>query len=158
MARFMRKGITKFFWVPTIADAGLTPTAAEVNAGDDITPDVRTVNGFNFSNQPIDTPDMEDTFTSQIPGEDDADDSNIELYEDNTDTTIHDALPKDDTGYMCIFYAGIAGATPAAADSCDVWPATVSANTRRYTVDNEAAMYQVDFAITATPAFEQALT
>jgi len=156
--RFMRKGTTKFFWVPTIADSGLIPTTAEVNAGVDVTPEISEVNGFSFTNNPIQTPDMDTRFVSQIPGEDTTEDSSLVFYQRKGTDAIRAALPKDDVGYMVIFYSGIAGATPAIGDDADVWPATVSSNAKTYTAGNEAAMYRVAFALTEEPAFEVTLT
>lgn len=150
--RFMRKGTTKFWFVPAIASGTLAPTVAEVNAGVNITTDVATVGGFSFANSPIKTPDMDTTFTKEIGGEDVAEDSSMDMYERDNSTTIHDALQKGDTGYMVIFYKGYAGASPAAADKVDVWPCSVTSNSRLYTADNQAAMYRVKFSITDEPA------
>lgn len=152
-ARFMRRGITKFWFVPTITAGTHIPTAAEVNAGVNVTLQVSEVNGFNFANSPITTPNMNDRFTPQITGEDTAADSNLTLYQLRGGTdTVYAALPKDTAGYMVIFYNGIAGATPAAADKCDVWPATISSRSKMYSAGNEAATYQVVFSITDPPA------
>lgn len=155
--RFMRKGTAKVFFVPTIASPP-TVTAAAVNAGTNLTPEIAEMNGFTFSNNPIMTPDMDSRFVTQVPGEDTAEASNLVLYElaGGTDT-IKAALVKDATGYIVIFPTGIAGATPAAADKAEVWPVTISSNVRRYTAGNEAAQYQANFAVTDQP-FEATLT
>lgn len=156
--RFMRKGTTKFFFVPTIASATLIPTAAEVIAGTNITPAMNEVNGFNFSNDTIETRDMDTTFVGNIPGEDTAEDSNLVFYEDKTTNPIKTALAKGTSGFVVIFFAGIAGAAPAAGDDADVWPVIVAANTRQYTAANEAAMWRADFATSAEPKFDRTLT
>lgn len=158
MPRFMRRGITKFFWIPT-ATSSTVVTAAQVNAGVNVTPQIAEVSGFNFANSPITTPNMEEEFTPQIPGEDTAADSSITFYEIRGATdTIHDAQPKGDTGYMVIFFGGIAGSTPAAGDDADVWPATVGSNSRGYSAGNEAATYVVNYSITAPPGEDVNLT
>lgn len=150
MARFMRKGTTKFYFVPTIA-ALAAPTVAEVTAGTHLSPQMAEVNGFTFSNSPIQTPDMNSRFVSQIPGEDSTDESSIVFYEDKSTNPIRTALAKDTNGFIVIFSGGLAGATPAASDKCEVWPVTVSSNARRYTADNSAAQYEVKFATTSPP-------
>lgn len=150
----MRKGITRFYFVPTIADAGLVPTVAEITAGTRLDAQLAEVNGFNFENNPIQTPDMSTPFVSNIPGEDAAEDSSLTFYEDDTSNPISAALAKGTTGYVVIFPRGIAGASPAIADECDVWPIQVSSNSKQYTADNEAAKYMVKFANTAEPADE----
>jgi hypothetical protein len=151
VARFMRKGKAKFYFVPTIVTKA-TPTVAEMTAGTNLSPQVAAVTGFEFANSPIQVPDFANTFTSQIAGEDTAADSNMEFYELTGGTdTVHDALPKGTAGYIVIFYAGTAGASPANADKCEVWPVVVSSNARMYTADNEAAKYRVNYSITDTP-------
>lgn len=158
--RFMRKGTTKLFLVPTIASATLIPTAVEVNAGTNATPDLNEINGFNFSNDTIETRDMDTTFVGNIPGEDTAEDSNLVFYEHKAyaSNPIKTAMAKGTTGFIVIFFAGIAGATPAAGDKADVWPVIIASNTRQYTAANEAAMWRADFATSAEPKFDRTLT
>lgn len=156
MSRFMRKGITKVFFVPTIADPE-APTATEVNAGVNLTGQIAEVNGFSFTNSPINTPDMASAFVSKIPGEDTTDDSSLVFYEDSVTNPISTALGKGTTGFVVIFPTGIAGETPAAADKADVWPAQVASNSKQYTVDNDAAKYTVTFTLTAEPTIDAAV-
>lgn len=150
MARFMRKGITKVYFIPAIANTA-APTTAEVTAGEDLTPQLAEINGFSFSNSPIDTPDMASAFVSKIPGEDTVDNSDMTFYEDDASNPIRTALAKGTDGYIGIYYKGIAGSAPATADTLDVWPVTVASNSRMYTADNEAAKFQVVFTLTAPP-------
>jgi hypothetical protein len=147
----MRKGITKYHFVPTVA-ALAAPTVANITAGTALTGQIAETNGFMFSNSPIQTPDMDSTFVSQIPGEDTSEDSGLVFYEDKATNPIRTALAKGTNGYIVIFAAGYAGASPAASDKCEVWPVTVSSNSRKYSSGNEAAQYEVKFACTAPPA------
>lgn len=160
MARFMRKGTTRFYFVPTVASAALVPTTAEVTAGTRLDTALAEVNGFTFSNDVITTPDMSSTFDSTIPGTDAAEDSSLVFFEDKVSASnpAKTALAKGTTGHIVIFFAGIAGAAPAAGDRCDVWPILVAANVRLYTAGNEAAQWRADFAMTATPGFDKVLT
>lgn len=156
--RFMRKGTAKVWWVPTIADTvTLVPTAAEVNGGTELTASIAAINGFSFSNSPIDTPDMGESFVSKIPGEDTVENSSIEFYEKKTTEVIRASQSKDSAGYVVIFARGIAGATPAAADECDVWPATIGSNSRMYSAGNEAAKFNVVYTLTGAPAEDVAV-
>jgi len=158
MARFMRKGITRFYFVPTIASATLVPTTAEVTAGTRLDTQLADVNGFRYSNNPINVPDMSSTFVANIPGEDSVEASNLTFYEDKTTNAIKTAQPKATTGYIVIFYSGIAGASPAIGDKADVWPIQVASVGRAYTAGNEAAQYQIIYAPTAAPGEEKVLT
>lgn len=156
MARFMRKGNTRVYFVTTIADTS-APQDTEITAGTELTASIAEMNGFTFSNTPIQTPDLSSAFVSQIPGEDSTEDSSMVIYEDDTTNPLLATLAKGTNGYVVIFPRGTAGATPAAADVCDIWPVTVSSNAKRYTVGNEAATFEVKFATTEPPAVEEAL-
>jgi len=158
MARFMRKGITQFWFVPTIASATLVPTAAEVNAGTRLDTQLAEVAGFTFTNSPINAPDMSSAFVSQIAGEDSTENSSLTFYEDKTTNPISTAQSKGTNGYIVIFKAGLAGATPAAGDKADVWPVQVASNAPQYTADNEAAKYMVAYTTTAPPGVTKTLT
>jgi hypothetical protein len=150
MARFMRKGKSKVYWVLTISNKS-APSTAEITAGTALQASIAEINGFTFQNNPIDVPDMGSAFVSKIMGEDTVEDSNIVFYEDDTATTIPTALAKGTAGHIVIFYKGTAGASPAASDKCEVWPVTVSSQARLYTTGNEAAQYRVSFANTGEP-------
>lgn len=156
--RYMSRGITRFYFVPTIAASTLIPTVAEVAAGTRMDEQLNEVNGFSFANQPIDTPNFKDRFTPQITGEDTADNSSLGLYRLKGETdTIRAALAKDTTGFVVIFYQGLVGASVAITDKEDTWPVVISSNAKTYTADNEAAKYMVTFSITQVPAFDLAL-
>lgn len=150
MARRMRRGLSKFYFVPTIADPS-APTVAEISAGTEIGQEVAEISGFSFSSNPIDTPDFESRFVKKAPGEDTAEDSSMTLYDDPDTVDIRDTLAKDEEGYIVIFALGIAGASPAAGDDAEVWPVQVASNTREYTAGNEVARYMVQFTITDVP-------
>lgn len=147
MTRYMRRSISQARWVPTIGNKA-APTTAEITAGTNLTPDIAEINGFEFSNSPISTPDMATSFTSQIGGEDTAGDSSITFYEDDTTNTIKTALAKGTNGFVVFYPYGV----PASAAKCEVWPATITSNGREWSVGNDPARYMVSFAITAVPS------
>lgn len=153
MARFMRKGRTKVFFAPSVADPEAA-TVAEITAGEELTPELAEINGFTFSNSPITTPDMDNAYTSQIGGEDTAEDSSMVFYEQtggDAANPIRSALAKDTPGFVFLFPQGISGSTPDAGDEYEVWPVVVTSNARTYTVGNEAAQYSVSFSVTNPP-------
>ena len=152
MTRFMRKGTSEYWFVPTISDID-APTVAEVTAGTRLTPEIAELNGLSFQNNPIPTPDMASTFAAQIAGEDSADDTNIMFYEDDTTNPILTALAKGTVGYIVVMYAGVTGSNgePAASDKCETWPCSVSSNARQHTAGNESAKYTVFFSMTSEP-------
>jgi hypothetical protein len=158
MARFFRRGRTKVWWVPTVASAALIPTAAEVTAGTDMTSSVAGMEGFSFQNSPIPTPDLATTFTLSIPGEDTADNPQFTFYEDTTTNTLQTTLAKGTEGNVVIFYTGLAGATPAAADKAEVWAVISTGPSREYTVGNDPARWMARFTPTKQPNFSATLT
>lgn len=158
MARFFRRGKTKFRFVPTIASTSLIPTAAEVTAGTDLTGNVAGVAGFSFSNSPIPVPDMSAVFTGSIPGEDAGADSSLTFYEDTTTNTLQTTLAKGVGGYIVVFFAGTAGANPAAGDKCEVWPIISTGPAREYLLSNDPARWTAQFALSAPPNFSATVT
>lgn len=151
MSRFMRREITKVWFVPTLT-APTGPSHTEISAGTDLTDDIAEINGFVFSNSPIMTPDLGAKFVNQIPGEDTTEDSGLVFYQDKDNTDIYDALVKGDDGFIVFFDIGYAGSAPAAADVVDVWPVTISSKSKHYTAGNEAAQFEVKFAMTKPPS------
>ncbi|MFJ8657450.1 hypothetical protein ACIRNU_34570 [Streptomyces rochei] len=151
MARFIRKGTTKIYYLPTIAATTLIPTNAEITAGTDYTGQINAIDGFSLENTPIETPDMASTFVSKIGGDDSAADSSLTFYEDSVTDTIETDLAKGTAGFIVIFSKG----KTEGASGMDVYPVTVVSNSKAYTTDNEAAKITVQFTITARPVFNQ---
>mgnify|MGYP003575951474 CR=1 FL=1 len=147
MARFNRKGVTKILFADTIADTGYLPTLVEMTAAEDYTKAIVAVDGFALENQEIETPDMESTFVSKIPGDDSATDSSLTFYEDDTTDDIETALAKGTTGFIIICRKGKTAGTK----GMDVHPVRVASNSPAITADNEAAKIMVKFSITDRP-------
>ena len=144
---FFRRGTTKVWFCPTVA-APAAPTVAELTAGTRLA-NIADMTGFSFTNQPIGIPDMDSVFTPSIPGEDTTEDSTFTFYEPKTGTDATFAtLAKGVVGFVVIFYRGIAGATPVAAEKCEVWPVVSSGPRRLYGMDAAAARWSV----TLTPS------
>lgn len=158
--RFMQKGTTRFYFVPEIASTGKIPTPTEMGAGVYVGKDIADVSGFNFENSPIDTPDMDNTFTSSIPGEDKAETSTVTFYERKglANNPAKAAMPKGTEGFIVIFPYGLAGATPAAGDECDVWPVVVASVSRGYSAGNEASKYVITYTVSDEPALDAEVT
>lgn len=153
MGRFSRKGVTKIRFAPTIAATSYIPTRAEITTSTSLTKAIAAVDGFALENQEIETPDLESTFDSKIPGSDQAADSSLTFYEDDTSSTLEEALAKGTTGYIIILRKGDVPAS----NSMDVYPVRVASKSAAITVDNEAAKWMVKFSITDTPALDAAV-
>lgn len=149
--RFNRKGTTKIVFVPTIADAGLIPTAAEIADGTDWTEHIHSIDGWSLENTPIETPDMASTFVPKIDGDDSAADSSLGFYEDSVTDEVETELAKGTAGFVLIFSKG---KTPGN-KGMDIFPTKVASNSKQYSTDNEAAKINVQFVITDRPVFNQ---
>lgn len=147
--RFNRKGVTKIYWLPTIAATTLIPTTAEITAGTDYTEQINAIDGWSLENAPIETPDMASTFVSKIGGDDSAADSSLTFYEDSALDSVETGLAKGTIGYIVIFSKG----KTSGAKGMDVFPVTVVSNSKAYTTDNEAAKITVQFTINKRPLF-----
>jgi hypothetical protein len=147
MARFNRKGVTKILFAETIASTTYMPTVAEITGATDYTKQIAAVDGFSIENQEIETPDMDSTFVSKIPGDDSAADSSLTFYEDDVTDTIETDLAKGTEGFILIARKGKAPSTK----GLDVYPVRVASNSSAVTADNEAAKLMVKFSITDRP-------
>ena len=147
MARFNRKGVTKILFTDTIAAADYMPTLAEMTGATDYTKSIAAVDGFALENQEIETPDMDSTFVSKIPGDDSATDSSLTFYEDDLLDDIETELAKGTTGFVIICRKGKTAGTK----GMDVHPIRVASNSPAITADNEAAKIMVKFSITDRP-------
>lgn len=159
---FFRPGVTKCFFVPTIAASTLIPTAAEVNAGSNLggtaaVPLLADVSGFSFKNAPIEVSTWVDNFKGKVPGWDVLDDSELIFNDYTTTNTLRTTLAKNVSGNIVWFPAGTAGATPAAADKCDVFPGISTGPAKLYS-SSENARWRTTWAGTARPVQDVALT
>lgn len=154
MARFSRKGVTKVLFLTTItATTTLIPTRAEIDGATKLTGSLAELDGFQLENNEIETPDMEHTFDSKIPGSDSVGDSSMTFYEDDAASTLEEALAKGTTGYVVFLRKGDVPASK----SMDIFPVRVASRSSAYTVDNEAAKWTVRYSITDQPVLGAAV-
>jgi hypothetical protein len=149
MARFIRRGVSKVRFAPTIANKAAV-SRAEITSSTDLTPSIAEINGWMLEASNVATPDMGSRFDSSVPGVITANDSNLVFYEDDTTDTIETLLPAGTEGNVLLFRKGD---VPASA-SLDVFPVRVSSKSPSYSTGNEAARFQVNFAITEEPELD----
>ncbi|QBJ94422.1 hypothetical protein D0Z67_29060 (plasmid) [Streptomyces seoulensis] len=145
--KYMRRGTSKFYFVPTIAATTMIPTRSELGAGTDFTAFIAAMDGWTVTNQEIDTPDMADTYDATIPGSDKADSSSFTFYEDEEDADLEQLFAKGTTGYVVILRKGDIPGN----NSMDVFPIRVASQSPQYTADNEAAKFMATCSITSRP-------
>lgn len=145
MARFFRRGVTKIYYLPAVANTA-APTSGEIAAGVDLSPKLSAITGFSLANTPIMTPDLVSTFDSQIPGVDAAANSTLEFYSDDTSDTTKTTLAKNTAGFLLFAMRGTGTGKPA-----ETWPIKVTSNAEQYSLANDAAKYICGFSITSVP-------
>ncbi|MCX5000988.1 hypothetical protein [Streptomyces longwoodensis] len=145
--KYMRRGTSKFYFVPTIAADSMIPTRTELVAGTEFSEYIAGMDGWTVSNNEIETPDMADTYDSTIPGSDKADQSSFTFYEDEEDADMEQTFAKGTTGYVVILRKGDIPGN----NSMDVFPIRVASQSPQYTADNEAAKFMATCSITSRP-------
>lgn len=145
MSGFFRRGITEFHFLPAVANLA-APTRPEITAGENLSEFISDIGGWQLNNSPIPTPRLARRYTTQIPGEDTTDASTLTLDDDKDDTTVRDALPKDEEGFILKMPHG-----DVPTGRCEVWPVTITGANDVNSMGNDPARYVVGFAITAVP-------
>lgn len=144
-ARYYQPGITKVYFCPSITTI-TAPTRAELNAGTDVTRQVRAIDGFMVAAEQIDTPDMASLYVSKIGGRTNAEDSSLTFYGTRTGADVRTLLPRGTVGFIVMLDGG-----DVAASKMDVYPVTVISIPKQRSMD-EAFGIQVQFSITSEPA------
>lgn len=152
--QFWRRGKSKAFFVPTIADVS-APTVAEIAAGTELSPAVTAIDNFETSTSRISQGVLASKVDVQIDGNQTLGDAAMTLLEgdgvsggdETAYAAIFTALAEDATGYIVLAPVGAA-----ATKKVEVWPVKVGAKNRVWAIDtNEMAKYRVAFAVTAAP-------
>jgi hypothetical protein len=150
--RYIRPGVTKVYWVVTIATQA-TPTRAELNAGTDVSDEVAEINGFQTISESVDTPDLSSRFVSKIPGRINADDSSINFY--SSSTGFNDArsiLPRDTSGFVVIMDGGDVTTT----GRMDIYNVKVASHGKLRGIE-DPAMTQAQFTVLREPSEDKVI-
>ena len=146
--RFFQPGISKVYWIPTIADAEtLIPTRAEIDAGTDLSDEIANISGFTVTTAMISTPDYGKRFSGQISGRTSVAESSLSFHADRQGDDVRTVLARGDRGFLLFADHGDALDMPA-----DVYPAEVSSLGKVRSVTDTDLQLTVMFAITKQPA------
>jgi hypothetical protein len=146
--RYVAPSVRKYYYVPSIANTS-SPTAAELNAGTDLTGQVFDANGWTVTSNLVECPDFSSRFVPKIAGKISADDSSLVLYMSSTSADVRSLLTRDLAGYLVIFLEGIT-----AGRKMDVYTIVVSAASKHQDGVDTAAMIEIQFGITAVPVLD----
>lgn len=146
--RYTSIGLTKVYYLPTVASALFIPTRAEMNAGTDLSSELADWTGWMVAGAQIATPDLSTVFESQISGRVSANKSTLVFYASKTGLDVTSLLPRTTTGFIMWLDGGdISG------NQAEVYPVTVMANgLDRDNKMTAADRVTVEFAITRQPA------
>ncbi|MFB7576727.1 hypothetical protein [Streptomyces sp. NPDC056165] len=153
--RFMRRGVTKIYFLKKIAAADNIPTRSELAASNatDLSGAIADIAGWSLANSPVDTPDLGSTLTTSIPGEDKADASTLTFYEDLASEAVETLLSKGEEGFVVILRKGDIPQSK----SMDTFPARVAGRAPAYSTGSDPAKFTVTFAISGVPTLDAAV-
>lgn len=144
-ARYYQPAVSVMYFVASIANY-LAPTRGELDAGLNITRQVREINGWGVEGDQIETPDFSSLFVAKIAGRTSAPDSSLTLYGTKSGADIRTTLPRGTTGYIVIMPGG-----DVSGYKMDVFPISVRAVSKQHG-DKDAFAMMVQVSITAQPA------
>lgn len=144
--RYFDPATTKCYYLPTVVDAALVPTRAEMTAGTDLSNEIADLDGWSTEGDEIETPDLGTLFTSKIPGRTTADDCSLTFHADQNGDDVRTLLPRGTNGFIMWCDGGDVAANIGA-----VFPVRVRSNSMQRSVDDDNARVQVQFSVTSEP-------
>ena len=156
MTRYVFEGTGEVWLVPTISSPG-APTAAELNAGTDLTGQMVGDLVLPLEGTPVDTADMSSDFQKQAAGDVGGTPGTFTIHKEKllAADTVYTALPRGTVGYLCVNQRGLAtSSTWATGDAVDVWPVEINSRTIIYgRGTNQRAAIVVSITDTPTEDF-----
>lgn len=142
---YYQPGVTKVYVVTTMVNY-LAPTRAELDAGLDVTRQVRSIEGFQIEADQIERPDMASLFVSKIGGRTNAADSSLGIYAAKNGADARTTLVFGFTGFIVMLDGG-----DVAGYKMDVYPVQVIAKPKQRG-DSDPLNMMYMFSITQPPA------
>lgn len=121
-------------------------TAADVSGATDLTPYLISITASAAGNT-VPTPALDSLFETSVSGTVQAQ-FTMDLYRDDTDQTVFNALARGVSGFVMISRNDPAPATP---DIVEAWPITITARTPNAMTSNTAQTFTVTCAVTKAP-------
>ncbi len=133
MTRYVFEGVGEVWLVPTISVPG-APTAAQLNAGTEITGEMIGDLVLPFEGTPADAADMSSKFNKQVRGDEGGTPGTFTIHKHQllAADTVFTALAKGTSAYLCISQRALAGATWAVSDEVDIWPIEITSRVVLY--------------------------
>ena len=151
---YYRRGTSKWLWSTSAPSA--PPTAAQITAAVDISPQLNAIDGFTTETEFIDIENLSTRTTPKLAGPINVEGGTLTFNEQKAASgvtaynhdTIRSGFAQDTTGYLIACPYGTA-----TGNNVEVWGVTVGSNSRSWDMGATPAKYMVDFAATAVPVF-----
>ena len=142
MAKYAPPAKTEVFWVVTVSDYTAI-TAAEINAGTDLSTFVRNMPDLPRTANLVDVSTIDSKFEKRQVGTRGGDVASLEILRDDSADTAYTTLTEDTAGYLVLGRKGWATAgTAATNDEVDVFPMTIAS-----VADGTPGRNEPDFAV-----------
>lgn len=147
-ARYVPDGITRIYWVPTIADTS-APTREELDDATavDLTGEIADVVGWHISAERRPIQPVGERFRSELDGSLEVDDARLVLYADIDGADVTQVIDVGDDGHVVFLHGGDAEGNP-----MDVWPVRLAARNRVIRIGGEPTVLDHQFVVTRAPA------
>lgn len=157
MAKYSPPGNSEVFVVNTVSDYTAL-TAAEGNAGTDVTSYIRTLPDIPRTANLVDVATLDSKFEKRQVGTRGGDMMTIEVLRDDATDTAWTTLTEDLATYVVVSRAGLATAgTFATSDVVDVFPVTVASRAHGSPGRNDPDFGVIQLAITDEPSLDQTI-
>lgn len=141
--RYFLRGTSAAYFLSASSD---TPTRGELNAGTDLSPEIKEISGFDVESGQIETPDMASVFTDTIGGSLQVSDSSITCYASKDGADVRALLPRDTEGHMVLLLGGDVTGYKGTR-----YPVRVRSVGKPVDLGDEAATVVISFSITGEP-------
>lgn len=157
MAKYSTPGLSEVWVVNTVSDYTAV-TAAEANAGTDITSFIRTLPDIPRTANTVDVAVLSSKFEARQVGTRGGDMLTIEVLRDTVTDTAWTTLTEDLATYLLVARKGLASAgTWATSDVCDVYPITIASRAHGSPSRNDPDFGVISAVITADPDLDQTI-
>jgi len=157
MAKYAPPGVSEIAFTETASDYE-NITAAECNAGADLTTFVRTLPSIPRTANLVDVATLDSSFEKRQVGTRGGDVLSMEILRDSTTDTAYTTLVEDTAGYLIVARKGLATpGTYATSDVVDVFPVTIASVADGNPGRNDPDFAVVEMAITSDPSRNQTI-
>jgi hypothetical protein len=157
MGKYAPPGKSEVAWTETVSDY-TSITAAEINAGTNLTEFVRTLPDIPRTGNTVDVATLDSKFEKRQVGTRGGDSISTEILRDDTTDTAYTTLVEDAAGYLVVARKGLATAgTFATSDVVDVFPCTVLSVADGSPGRNDPDFAVVQLVVTSDPDRNQTI-